>query len=51
MTLKTQDFPRAVVEFFHDLANVIVCYALKTTAFGKVLHDHAMGVFVQAKSP
>ena len=42
-----QVLPRAVVEFFHGLVNVLVGYVLKTAALGKVLPDQAIGVFVQ----
>ncbi len=44
-------FPGLVVEFFHHLVNVLVGYVLKTAAFGKVLSDQAVGVFVQAAFP
>jgi hypothetical protein len=40
-----------MVEFFHDLVNILVGYVLKTAAFGKVLPDQAIGVFVQAALP
>jgi hypothetical protein len=46
-----QGFPGSVVEFFHNLVNVLVGYVLKTAAFGKVLPDQAIGVFVQAAFP
>jgi hypothetical protein len=37
-----------VVEFFHHFIDVLIGYVLKTTAFGKVLPNQAIGVFVQA---
>jgi hypothetical protein len=40
-----------VVEFFHDLIKVPICYILKTVAFGKVLPVQAIGVFAQTAFP
>ena len=39
------------LSFFHHVINVLVRYVLKTAAFGKVLPDQAVGVFVQAALP
>jgi hypothetical protein len=39
-------FPGSVVGFFHDPVNVLVGFILKTAAFGKVLPDQVMGIFI-----
>jgi hypothetical protein len=44
-------FPGSVVEFFHHFIDVLIGYVLKTTAFGKVLPNQAIGVFVQPTLP
>jgi hypothetical protein len=41
-------FSEGGVELSHHLVNVLVGYVLKTAAFGIVLPDQAIGVFVQA---
>jgi hypothetical protein len=44
-------FPGSVVEFFHHFINILFRYILKTTAFGKLLPDQTIGVFVQTARP
>ena len=46
-----QGFPRTVVEFFHDFVNALGGYVLKTAAFGKVMPDQTIGVYVHAAFP
>jgi len=42
-----QGFPR----FFHDFVNALGGYVLKTAAFGKVMPDQTIGVYVHAAFP
>jgi hypothetical protein len=40
-----------MIEFLHDLFNLAISYIFKATAFGKVLPDQAIGIFVQPSLP
>jgi hypothetical protein len=39
-------FPGSVVEFLHHFINIIICYILKTTVFGKVLPGQTIDAIV-----
>jgi hypothetical protein len=49
--LVIEHFAWTVIQLVHDRPNVLVRNVPETAAFGKVLPDQTVGVFVQASLP
>ena len=51
MGLEAKAFTGPVVEFVHDVLDLLVCERLEVRAFGQVLANESVGVLVESAFP
>ena len=51
MGLEAKAFTGPVVEFVHDVLDLLVCERLEVRAFGQVLANESVGVLVESALP